>query len=121
MLPLTRSSIRECGTLDQVFPEPTAEQLRAALHLQNLRDTYPDIDRWRERSRAVEEPQRGSQLELDGRAVRDLGHTLAGQARQALLAGTQHLSLARDAIESAKELYPIAHPTLIRGALFRGL
>ena len=84
--------------------------------LQNLRGMYEDLDGWRERSRRLEEPQRGSDLARDSGATHGLGVPLHDLVRHPLISGTQHLNLARTSVE-AKQVFPIAHPTAIRGAL----
>jgi hypothetical protein len=92
----------------------SAEEIRAGVALQSIRDTYPDLDRWRARSAQVEEPQAGS--ELDGDARIWPGFPPHQVARVALISAVQHLNLVRTSIE-AKELFPIALPTALRGAL----
>jgi len=93
---------------------PTAEQVRAALAMQHIRSTYESLDRWRARSTEVEEPQVGS--ELHGDAVIWPGYPPHQVARLSLMAGVQHLNLARVPLEQ-REGFPIAHPTVLRGAL----
>ncbi|ASR55725.1 hypothetical protein CBP52_12185 [Cellulomonas sp. PSBB021] len=82
--------------------------------MHRIRETYESLDRWRERSKTVEEPQPGS--ELHGDAAIWPGYPAHQVARVSLIAGVQHLNLARVAIEQ-REGFPIAHPTVIRGAL----
>jgi hypothetical protein len=92
----------------------SAEQIRAGIALQSMRDTYPDLDRWRARSAQIEEPQTGS--ELHGDAQIWPGFPPHQVARVALVSAVQHLNLVRASVE-AKELFPIAMPTALRGAL----
>ena len=82
--------------------------------LQSIRDTYPDLDRWRARSRELEEPQ--TESELHGDAQIWPGFPPHQVARVALISAVQHLNLVRASIE-AKEIFPIALPTALRGAL----
>lgn len=92
----------------------SAEQIRAGVALQSMRDTYPDLDRWRARSAQIEEPQTGSELHGDAQIWR--GFAPHQMARVALVSAVQHLNLVRASVE-AKELFPIAMPTALRGAL----
>lgn len=84
--------------------------------LVQLRTMYADLDRWRARSRDLEEPQPGSDLAEDTASTHGMGVPLHDLARHPLISGTQHLNLARASVE-AREVFPIAHPTAIRGAL----
>ncbi len=59
-------------------------------------------------------PQRGSDAALDDAVWKWLPPSEI--ARQSLVAATQHLNLARTAIE-AKDIYPSSHFTVIRGGL----
>lgn len=77
---------------------------------------YPRLDDWRARSRAVEEPQPGSELEHDVAATVGFGVPFDHLARHQLMSATQHLNLARTSVE-ARQIYPVAHPTVTRGAL----
>lgn len=77
---------------------------------------YDDLDGWRERSRRLEEPQTGSEMESDAAATHGLGTPFHYLARHQLVSATQHLNLARASVE-AHEVFPIAHPTVLRGAL----
>lgn len=79
-----------------------------------IRATYEELDRWRARGRSIEEPERGSDLHRDAQIWP--WHPPFEVARQSLIAGTQHLNLARTAVE-ARDLYPTAHYTVLRGAL----
>lgn len=90
--------------------------IATASALQQLRQTYEDLDGWRERSRHLEEPQPGSDLSRDSTATHGLGVPLHDLTRHPLISGTQHLNLARTSVE-AKQVFPIAHPTALRGAL----
>lgn len=79
-----------------------------------LQTTYERLDGWRARSRQLEDPQPGSDLAADIAACPGMpSHELA---RHALISSVQHLNLARNAVE-ARDLYPIAHPSVLRGAL----
>jgi hypothetical protein len=90
--------------------------LITAVHLSNLRGTYPDLDGWTARSNQLEEPQLGSELDIDTAATHGMGVPLHTLAKHNLVSATQHLNLARTSVE-AKEVFPLAHPTAIRGAL----
>lgn len=92
------------------------ERIMQLVQLAHLREMYSDLDRWRERCRQLEEPQPGSDLADDTAATHGMGVPLHDLARHPLVSGTQHLNLARTSVE-AGEVYPIAHPTAIRGAL----
>ncbi len=94
--------------------EFTAEQIRAGVALQSMRNTYPDLDRWRARSAQIEEPQSGSELHVDAQIWP--GFASHQVARVALVSAVQHLNMVRASVE-AKELFPIAMPTALRGAL----
>ncbi|MAY98471.1 hypothetical protein [uncultured Nocardioides sp.] len=87
-----------------------------AAQLQRLRGMYGDLDRWRERSREHEEPESGSDMARDTGATPGLGMPFHVLARHQLASGTQHLNMARTCIE-AREYFPLAHPTALRGAL----
>ena len=84
--------------------------------LQSLRAMYEDLDRWRARSGRLEEPQPGSDLSRDTAVTHGLGVPLHDLVRHPLISGTQHLNLARTSVE-ARQVFPIAHPTALRGAL----
>lgn len=94
-----------------------AEHVMQAVQLSRLRDTYADLDRWRERSRHLEEPQLGSEMDSDTAATHGMGVPLPSLVRHPLISGTQHLNLARTSVEGGKEVFPIAHSTALRGAL----
>lgn len=85
--------------------------------LRSIRATYGDLDRWRARSRGVERPEPGSELARDEAVWPYLDP--AEVARQALVSATQHLNLARAALE-AGEVFPTAHYSVLRGALVGG-
>jgi len=106
----------KAGAIDRTDPMSnfSAEEIRAGVALQSLRDTYPDLDRWRARSRQVEEPQAGSELHGDARIWP--GFPPHQVVRVGLISAVQHLNLVRAFIE-AKEIFPIALPTALRGAL----
>ena len=89
----------------------TEDELEA---LQSIRSTYADLDRWRARSRGVERPERGSELAADEAIWPYLDP--AEVARQSLVSASQHLNLARAALE-AGEVFPTAHFSVLRGAL----
>lgn len=82
--------------------------------LDNIRRTYTDLERWRIRSRQPEQPQQDSPLHIDARIWPH--HPPYEVARQSLIAATQHLNLARTAIE-AEDIYPTSHFTVLRGGL----
>lgn len=84
--------------------------------LQHIRDTYPDLDRWHARSQTPmpEEPAHGSDLAGDDALFR--WHRISEAVRLSLMTGGEHLRLARTALE-AKQVYPTAHFTVLRGAL----
>lgn len=86
------------------------------MQLAHLRQTYADLDRWRARSRHLEQPQRGSEMDSDTAATHGMGVPLHDLCRHPLISATQHLNLARTSVE-ARQVFPIAHPTAIRGAL----
>lgn len=101
-------------TDDGGVTSPTPEQVRAAVALQRLRETYEPLDRWRDRSSELEEPETGSELHGDMAIWPSLPpHQVA---RLSLISGVQHLNLARAAVEQG-QAFPIAHPTVLRGAL----
>ena len=62
--------------------------------------SYEDLDRWRARSRGVERPERGSELAGDEVVWPYLDP--AEVARQSLVSATQHLNLARAALEAGE-------------------
>jgi hypothetical protein len=106
-------SPRDNGTM----PSPvTPEGIIQAAQLTHLRQMYADLNGWRERSRILEEPQPGSELDRDTAATHGMGVPLHTLAKHPLVSGTQHLNLARAGVE-AREVFPIAHPTALRGAL----
>lgn len=82
--------------------------------LRAIRATYLDLDRWQARGREVELPQPGSRLAADDAVYQ--WHSISEVARVSLLSGGEHLRLARTAIE-ARQVYPSAHFTVLRGAL----
>lgn len=89
-------------------------QDREQASLEEIQRTHEDLERWRARSRQPEQPERGSQLHAD--ACIWPYHPPYEVARQSLVAAAQHLNLARTSI-NAGEVYPIAHFTVLRGAL----
>ena len=86
------------------------------VQLAHLRAMYPDLDGWRERSRRLEQPEPGSDMARDTAATHGMGTPFHDLARHQLVSATQHLNLARVGVE-AREVFPIAHPTVLRGAL----
>lgn len=82
--------------------------------LERMTATFSTLEAWRVRSRCVEEPERGSEAALDDAIWRWMPPSEI--ARQSLVAATQHLNLARTAIE-AKDIYPSSHFTVLRGGL----
>lgn len=94
--------------------DPTPCQVGRAAALSQIEHTYDDLDRWRVRSREVEMPEPGSDLHEDAKIWP--GFPSDQVARMSLVSGVQHLNLARAAIEHG-EAFPIAHPTVLRGAL----
>lgn len=84
--------------------------------LQHIRDTYPDVDRWHARSQSPvpEEPATDSDLAGDDAVFR--WHRISEVVRLSLITAGEHLRLARTALE-AKQVYPTAHFTVLRGAL----
>lgn len=92
----------------------TEDELEA---LRSIRASYEELDRWRARSRGVERPERGSDLSSDEAIWPYLDP--AEVARQSLVSATQHLNLARAAVE-AGEVFPTAHYSVLRGALVGG-
>ena len=81
-----------------------------------IRDTYKDLDRWHARSQSPmpEEPAPGSDLAGDDALFR--WHRISEAVRLSLITAGEHLRLARTALE-AKQVYPTAHFTVLRGAL----
>ena len=77
-------------------------------------ETHSDLDRWRLRAQAVEEPERGSDLALDDKIFQPMA--ISQLARMSLVLSGEHLRLALDALR-AKQLYPSSHFTVLRGAL----
>lgn len=82
--------------------------------LEQIRETYERLDGWRARSATIEDPQPGS--ELHGDATIWPGMPPHEVARVGLISAVQHLNLGRAALEHG-EIYPIAHPSVLRGAL----
>lgn len=58
-------------------------------------------------------------MAADSAATHGMGVPLHDLVRHPLISGTQHLNLARASVE-AREVFPIAHPTALRGALLGG-
>lgn len=84
--------------------------------LQQIRDTYPDLDQWQERSELPrpEEPATGSELADDDTLFR--WHRISESVRLSLVMSGEHLRMARTSLE-AGQVYPSAHFTVLRGAL----
>lgn len=82
--------------------------------LQAIRDTYPDLEGWQARAKRPEQPEPRSQLATDDARFR--WHPISETARLSLVLAGEHLRLAATAIE-ARQVYPSAHFTVIRGAL----
>lgn len=82
--------------------------------LRQILETSQTLEGWRARSRQVEVPQSGSEAASDD----DIWPWLPPSeiARQSLIASTQHLNLARTAIEVG-DIYPSSHFTVVRGGL----
>lgn len=85
--------------------------------LEQLAEPFERIKAWRSRVATAEEPERGSALAGD--ALIWPPHPTWEVARVALASSVDHLNLARVVIE-ARELFPAAHFTAIRGALVGG-
>lgn len=82
--------------------------------LEQILSTSQSLEAWRARSRTAEEPQRGSEAALDDAIWPWMPPSEI--ARQSLVAATQHLNLARTAVE-ARDIYPSSHFTVLRGGL----
>lgn len=82
--------------------------------MEQIQETYEHLDGWRARSRRLEAPQPGSEMHGDD-AIWP-GMPPSEVTRVSLMSGVQHLNLARTALEHG-ELFPMAHPTVLRGAL----
>lgn len=82
--------------------------------LESIRATYEYLDRWRVRSRSVERPEPGSDLAGDETISPHLDP--AEIVRHSLISATQHLNLARAALENG-QVFPTAHYSVLRGAL----
>jgi hypothetical protein len=83
--------------------------------LQAIRSTYSDLDSWQERAgRMPEQPACGSRLAVDDSVFS--WHPISEAARLSLITSGEHLRLARTALE-ARQVYPSAHFTVLRGAL----
>ncbi len=85
-----------------------------ATALAAIRATYVSLDGWRVRCRSVERPEAGSELAGDEGVWPYMDP--AEVARQGLASTTQHLNLARVAVE-AGEVFPTAHYSVLRGGL----
>lgn len=85
--------------------------------LEQLAQPFQQVKAWRSRVAVAEKPERGS--ELDGDAAIWPHHPTWELSRMALASGVDHLNLARVAID-ARELFPSAHFTALRGALVGG-
>lgn len=100
-----------------VTSSPDPAQIAQQVALAQVRETYADLDQWRLRARELEDPQPGSELAADTSATHGMGMPLHDLARHPLISATQHLNMARVCLEDAKQLFPIAHPTALRGGL----
>lgn len=89
----------------------TPSEMKAVKQIFSTNET---MERWRSRSREVEKPLPGSQLDLDDQIWHYF--PVSEIARQSLVASTQHLNLACAAIKQA-DIYPSAHYTVLRGGL----
>ncbi len=88
------------------------EAQRAALD--QMLDTAENLDRWRLRAHRIEEPETGSELDLDDAISPYMA--ISQLARMSLILSGEHLRLALDAVR-AMQLYPSSHFTVLRGAL----
>lgn len=84
--------------------------------LSAIRDTYTDLDGWQARAKKMppEQPEGGSLLAADDALFP--WHPISEASRISLVVAGEHLRLARTAIE-ARQVYPSAHFTALRGAL----
>lgn len=82
--------------------------------LRQIFETESNLDRWRIRARSVEEPEVGSDLALDDKIFPHMA--ISQLVRMSLVLSGEHLRLALDSLR-AKQLYPSAHFTVLRGAL----
>ena len=108
----TGSQARRRRGGENVGMVPLTHSERSALR--DVQGTFETLDRWRARSRRLEVPQAESEAALDDAIWPQLPPS--DLARQSLQAATQHLNLARTAIEAA-DIYPTAHYTVFRGGL----
>lgn len=83
-------------------------------YLDAIQSTYVDLERWQARGATTERPQPGSELAVDD--VVFPRHPISEVARMSLALSSEHLRLARDAME-AGQLYPSAHFTVLRSGL----
>jgi hypothetical protein len=90
-------------------PDKTPQQ-----YLDAIQATYPDLDRWRERAREHEAPQRASELAIDDKVFPQF--RVSEVARLSLMSAGEHLRLVRDGL-TARNVYPSASHTTLRGAL----
>ncbi|WP_146072533.1 hypothetical protein [Arthrobacter sp. 4R501] len=84
-----------------------------AAYLRHFEAYEPELEKWRLRAQELEKPEPGSDLHEDNKAFL---HPISDEARLSLISAGEHLRLAWTAIK-AKELYPSAHFTTLRGAL----
>ena len=92
------------------------QRQRNAAGYAHLQRTFPDLDRWNQRSTITEEPEPRSDLARDAAATPNLGLTMNDLIRHSLVSATQHLNLARASIE-ARQFFPIGLSTALRGGL----
>lgn len=91
---------------------PLTEAEHAALA--SILDTQRHLERWRLRAHQIEVPETGSELAKDNLVFPYF--PISELARISLVVSGENLRLALDAIR-ARQLYPSAHFTVIRGAL----
>lgn len=84
--------------------------------LQHIRDTYPDLDLWHARSGSASPDLPAPRSDLAGDDAVFRWHRISEAVRLSLITSGEHLRLARTSLE-AKQVYPTAHFTVLRGAL----
>ena len=89
-------------------------QLTEAEAYRAILDCEPHLRLWQDRVRTHEEPERGSELQLDDAVFPR--HRISEICRYSLATSGEHLRLAIDAIHRSN-VYPGAHYTAVRGAL----
>ncbi|WP_309070298.1 hypothetical protein [Arthrobacter sp.] len=88
-----------------------------AAYYSHFKSREPELEGWRVRAGRQEYPQEGSELHQDDAVFE--AHPISEAARICLVSAGEHLRLAWTAIK-AREVYPIAHYTTLRGALLAG-